>query len=146
MKWMPDRRHALALIASGAGALVVGCRHRARGPDEAMRAIIVALGPWKPEDRELALQFADTYLKANRPIPRGVSLPKLADRLEAAVSNSRGVQMSKLTNLQRKLVAMVLFDIYESPLVYGYARGTAPPGQCIGDLDQHTRAPADPGR
>lgn len=133
------------LIAGGASTLALGCRQKERllSVDDAWTAIVVALGPWSPQDRELAREFAAIYRTANRPVPAGVVLPKLAGKL--ATATSTGVQLSALSVRERAMVEMIVGDIYNSPQVFGYIRGEPPLGQCIGDRTRYTRSPAELG-
>jgi hypothetical protein len=149
MKRSPTRRRALGLIAGGASALLWGCRGNDRRSmlQEAWSAIVIALGPWTPQDRERALEFVEMYRKTRRPVPGGVVLSKLAIKLSAASASAEGLRLAslRLSGGERELVARTMADIYKSPQVSGYVRGEPPFGQCLGDRTRHTRSPSELG-
>jgi hypothetical protein len=146
MTWSPTRRHAFALIVGGASSLISACRDCGGKPSvDPWTALIIALGPWLPADRELALEFAATFQKLNLPVPRGVVLSKLASRVSAASSAGQAIPFAKLSEDEQEVVFMVVHFIYRAPQVFGYVRGEAPLGQCLGDTKRHTLSPAELG-
>ncbi|MBK7579602.1 MAG: hypothetical protein IPI67_05275 [Myxococcales bacterium] len=134
-----------------AGVVVVACRSREKQTPEVERAaaptgspfsrLTRALGPWPPDARA-GFELAESFEKGHPPEPpKGLDFGGLAARCLAERRSHGGIDVGKLSELQREFVLEFAAALYRIPDVYALLTHAPPEGSCATDLLAYTKAP-----
>ncbi|UCH83334.1 MAG: hypothetical protein JSW50_12855 [Candidatus Latescibacterota bacterium] len=148
------RRQLLQMIATAPLALALGCdaergsqSTKVAAPEakEALRKLIVCLGPWSAEEKTLADDFAARFVESRYTV--GSFLPgsakivqSLAERFPTGVMADE-VDLGPLSTAERELLTTLVQQIYSFVDVRFHVAKEPPFGQCVGDPTWHTKAP-----
>jgi hypothetical protein len=146
-----DRREFLALLASLPGAVLIGCNSGGRdneklSPRDAMKKLIIALGPWTVEEKTEAEDFAERFLNAQHAVgpylPASSSLVQsLAARFPDGTMAIREINLADLPAEERKLLGDLTGQLYGYNEMRFLVCGEPQAGECQGDNTWHTHAP-----
>jgi len=149
------RRAILRFLLTLPLALFFGCRPKVLaptaeaptpGPEEALRRLILLVGPWGEGERKQAEDFASRFLaSANASTPylpasAGV-LQSLAGRFPAGAMAVDEIDLAVLSAEERDLLLQLARQLYTIVEVRFFVNGEPPWGECQQDHLRYTRAP-----
>ncbi|HEY7745316.1 MAG TPA: hypothetical protein VIA07_03185, partial [Desulfuromonadales bacterium] len=148
------RRAILRFLLSLPLALFLGCRPKAHppiaegpalSPEEALRRLILVLGPWDEGQREQAEDFARRFLAAGNAISpylpaSAATVQSLADRFPAGTLAVGEIDLASLPEEERDLLLQLTRQLYTYVEVRFFVNGEPPWGECQRDNLRYTRA------
>lgn len=149
------RRTILRFLLTLPLALFFGCKPRvlttaaempASSPEEALRRLILLVGPWNERQRDQAEDFARRFLAAEHAVspylPESKAVVQsLAGRFSAGAMSVGEINLAALPKEERELLLQLTRQLYTYVEVRFYVAGGPPWGQCQGDPLRYTRAP-----
>lgn len=150
------RRTVLRFLLTLPLALLFGCKPKVRttaaeapapSPEEALRRLVLLVGPWGERQRELAEDFARRFLTAENAVspylPTSAStVQSLARRFPAGAMAVDEINLAKLPEKERELLLQLSRQIYIYVEVRFFVNGEPPWGECLEDHLAYTRTPA----
>lgn len=136
-------------------ALTLGCDRPGKkqavttappGPEESLRRVIFALGPWPAGEKEMARDFARRFLAAGGPASAyltesGQLLQGIARHFPEDTLALSKVDLGALSGSERELLENLVAQIYNYVEVRFVVSGAPPWGECQPDRMGYTRKP-----
>ncbi len=149
------RRKLLRLLMSLPVGIAVGCDLEPRdagpqtpplSPEESLRKLVLALGPWSDTDKTAAERFARRFLAAEHmasPYLPGASevVQSLASRFPAEAIAWKEINLQNLPAKERELLLKLVKQLYSLIEVRFLVCNEPQYGSCQTDRMMHTRAP-----
>lgn len=115
-------------------------------PLDSLKKLILILGPWPPEDKDLAEDFSRRFVRADpiivQYLPESASLiQKLAAEFPDDTCSVDEIDLNDFSSEESNLITRLVNHLYNVNEVQFYLAGTPPWGQCLGDPDWHTKPP-----
>lgn len=153
---------AATAALGGVSALVAGCNKR-REPEpraseqdvagaatmdlrQSLVALVLALGPWRSDQADLAEQFLGLFATEERLRGYEDAAPQImaaAARIPAGARALGEIQLDSFPEPERQALLRVLHDVYRLKQVRYFVAGQPLPGTCMGDLKAFLTAPQD---
>jgi hypothetical protein len=147
-----SRRDFLRMASVAPFALVLGCSNDGSGPgdaEEAIKTLILALGPWGEDRRDQAEDFSRRFLAAQSVseafLAQGESVKHLASRapFRDQPLALESLDLSDYSESERKLLTSLTTQIYGILEVhYFHVAGMPDVGVCAG-REWYTRPPSE---
>ena len=152
----PERRRFLGMLVSLPAALSLGCatkgstpmvQPKVPSPDQALRRLILAAGPWPSGEREKGEDFARRFLAADGAVSsylpaHGKVLQALAGRFPDGASALEEIDLGALSPKERELLLKLVAQLYSYIEVRFFISREPPWGECQPDRMRYTRSPA----
>lgn len=149
------RRTVLRFLLTLPLALFFGCKPRvqtpiveapAPSPEEALRRLILLVGPWDEGQRKPAEDFARRFLATENAVSpylpaSAATVQSLAGRFPAGAMAVAEVDLAALPEEERELLLQLCRQLYTYVEVRFFVNGEPPWGQCQKDHLRYTRAP-----
>jgi hypothetical protein len=149
------RRTILRFLFSLPLALFLGCRPKAHPsiaegpaptPEEALRRLILLVGPWDEGQREQAEDFARRFLAAGSAVSpylpaSAATVQSLAGRFPAGTLAVGEIDLAALPEEERDLLLQLTRQLYTYVEIRFLVNGEPPWGECQRDNLRYTRAP-----
>jgi len=150
------RRTVIRFLLTLPLTLFFGCKPRvltkaaeapAPGPEEALRRLVLLVGPWGEGQRVQAEDFAGRFLAAGNAVspylPTSAAVVQsLAARFPAGAMAVAEVDLAALPEEERELLLQLSRQLYTFVEVRFFVNGEPPWGECQKDHLRYTRAPA----
>jgi hypothetical protein len=150
-----SRRAILRFLLTLPLALFFGCKPRvqtpiveapAPSPEEALRRLILLVGPWDEGQRKPAEDFARRFLTAENAVSpylpaSAATVQSLAGRFPAGTMAVGEIDLATLPEEERGLLLQLTRQLYTYVEVRFYVNGEPPWGECQRDPLRYTRAP-----
>ena len=141
------RREFIQVLLSLPLGYAVACSRGQRPLEqESLSRLVLALGPWSADDRELAEEFVGRFLAAEHMV--GLYLPEssaviqsLAQRFPEGVMSVRDVDLATLSEEEREFVVGFIQQLYSLVEVRFFISNEPRWGLCLGERTRYTQAP-----
>ena len=141
------RREFIQVLLSLPLSYAVACSGEERTVEqESLRRLVLALGPWSADDRELAEEFVGRFLAAEHMV--GLYLPesstviqRLARRFPEGVMSVGDVDLATLSEEEREFVVGFIQQLYSLVEVRFFISNEPRWGACLGERTRYTQAP-----
>ena len=142
------REFIQVLMSLPVGYVAAACAVERRTPGQmALGKLVLALGPWPPEEGARADEFVGRFLAADHIV--GLYLPgssstilSLARRFPDGAMAVGAVDLEVLTPEERDLVVELTQQVYSLVEVRFYVASEPRWGECLGERTSYTRPPA----
>jgi len=149
------RRTVLRFLLTLPLALFFGCRPKvstptgeapAASPEEALRRLVLLVGPWGEGERKQAEDFASRFLAADNAVstylPASAAVVQsLSGRFPAGAMSVNEIDLAVLPTEERELLLQLTRQIYTYVEVRFFVNGEPPWGECQKEHLRYTRAP-----
>ncbi len=114
---------------------------------EALKKLVLVLGPWTDSERGQAESFAQRFVAASHIVgpyfqESHAALETLAARFPDEALAVGEIDLGTLPTQERQLLVQLTRDLYSLVEVRFFVSSIPPWGECLGDRTWHTRAPA----
>ena len=141
------RREFIQVLLSLPLGYAVACSGGQRTLEqESLSRLVLALGPWSADDRELAEEFVGRFLAAEHMV--GLYLPessaviqRLAQRFPEGVMSVGDVDLATLSEEEREFVVGFIQQLYSLVEVRFFISNEPRWGLCLGERTRYTQAP-----
>ena len=141
------RREFIQVLLSLPLSYVVACSGEERTVEqESLSRLVLALGPWSADDRELAEEFVGRFLAAEHMV--GLYLPesstviqRQARRFPEGVMSVGDVDLATLSEEEREFVVGFIQQLYSLVEVRFFISNEPRWGACLGERTRYTQAP-----
>ena len=141
------RREFIQVLLSLPLGYAVACSREQRPLEqESLSRLVLALGPWSADDRELAEEFVGRFLAAEHMV--GLYLPEsstviqsLARRFPEGVMSVGDVDLATLSEEEREFVVGFIQQLYSLVEVRFFISNEPRWGLCLGERTRYTQAP-----
>jgi len=149
------RRTILRILLTLPLALLFGCKLRdlvpaakaqTPSPEDALRQLILLVGPWDERHRDQAEDFANRFLASETAVSpylpaSAAALQSIVGRLPSGEMAVDEINLVFLPGNERELLLQLTRQIYTYVEVRFFVNGEPPWGQCQSDPQAYTRAP-----
>ena len=141
------RREFIQVLLSLPLSYAVACPEEERTVEqESLSRLVLALGPWSADDRELAEEFVGRFLATEHMV--GLYLPDssaviqgLARRFPEGVMSVGDVDLATLPEEEREFVVGFIQQLYSLVEVRFFISNEPRWGVCLGERTRYTQAP-----
>ncbi|MEN8194643.1 MAG: hypothetical protein ABFS12_17615 [Bacteroidota bacterium] len=114
-------------------------------PEDSLKKLIFNIGPWAPEDIQIAEDFARRFLKTDfisQYLPKSDKIiQSLSNRLPGEDQAVNNIDLNNIPKDEQEILKKLAKQLYSFVEVRFYVSNAPPWGQCIGNSKWHTRIP-----